>query len=76
MIYCFECNKHGEFDVDLKEPTQSFKCPKCGKLSNRKWLVHFEGHYSMEHWAKDDPHSKEKITDMVDDVPGYDEMVV
>jgi len=76
VIYCFNCKKHGEFDVDLKEPQQEFNCPKCGKLSPRKWLVNFEGHHDMAYWAKDDPKSRELITDMTEDAPGYDDIVI
>jgi len=76
VIYCFECKKHGEFDVNLQEPQQEFNCPVCGKISSRKWVVNFEGHYDMQHWAKDDHYTKESITDMAEDAPGYDEIAI
>lgn len=76
MIYCFECKKHGEFDVNLQEPSQEYDCPVCGKKSKRKWVVSFEGHYDMQHWCKDDRKSRESITDLAEDAPGYDDIVI
>lgn len=60
MIYCFECEEHGEFDVNLEKPAQQYKCPKCKKYAKRKFIVNTERHRTVDEWLNDQDKRKDK----------------
>jgi hypothetical protein len=60
MIYCFKCEEHGEFDVDLPEPAQEYVCPVCGMVSKRVFAVWVEKHRTVDDWMKDEGKRKDR----------------